>query len=70
MMRPMPLLTTNMVVSRAQYSGVYLGLWRAALHGFSRFITAHNDRDTWSYDGNLMAGSSCKGEQSTRDTDE
>ena len=59
-----------MVVSRAQKSGVDLGLWRATLHGFTRFITAHNDSDSGSYDGNLMAGSSCDGEQSTGHADE
>ena len=59
-----------MVVSRAQQSGVDLGLWRAALHGFTRFITAHNDSDSESYDGNSTAGSSCEGEQLTGDADE
>ena len=44
-------------------SGVDLGLWRAALHGLTRLITAHNDSDSGSYDGDTMAGSSCEGEQ-------
>ena len=61
---------TNMVVSRAKQSCVDLRLWRAALHGFTRLITAHNDSEKWSYDGNSMAGSSCEGEQSTRDTNQ
>ena len=33
------------------------------LHGFTRLITAHNDSDSGSYDGDTMAGSSCEGEQ-------
>ena len=47
-------------------SGVDLGLWRAALHGFTRFITAHHDSDSGSYGGDTMAGSSCEREQSRR----
>ena len=31
--------------------------------GFTRLITAHSDSDSGGYDGNTMAGSSCKGEQ-------
>ena len=37
-----------------------MGLWRAALHGFTRFITARNDSDSGSYGGDTMAGSSCE----------
>ena len=33
------------------------------LHGFTRLITAHNDSDSGSYDGDTMAGSSCEREQ-------
>ena len=51
-------------------SGVDLGLWRAALRGFTRLITAHNDSDSGSYDGDTMAGSSCEGEQKTGGTSE
>ena len=40
-----------------------LGLWRAALHGFTRLITAHNNIDSGSYDGNSMAGCSCERKQ-------
>ena len=29
-------------------------------HGFTRFITAHNNSDSGSYDGDTMAGSSCE----------
>ena len=32
------------------------------LSGFTRLNTAHNDSGSWVYDGNLMTGSSCKGE--------
>ena len=38
---------------------VLIGLWRAALHGFTRLITAHNYSDSWRYDGGMMAESSC-----------
>ena len=38
-------------------------IWRAASHGFTRFITAHNNSDSGSYDGDTMAGSSCEGKQ-------
>ena len=34
------------------------------------FIAAVDDSDSGSYDGNLMAGSSYEGEQSTGDADE
>ena len=37
--------------------------WRAALHGFNRLITAHNDSDSGSYDGDTMAGGSCERKQ-------
>ena len=47
----------------------YLGLRRAALHGFTRLIAAHNDSGSGSYDGDTMAGSSCEGEQKTGDAD-
>ena len=30
---------------------VDLGLWRAALHGFTRLITSHNDSDSGNYNG-------------------
>ena len=55
----MPLFATNKVVSWAKKSGVDLGLWRSALQGFTRLITARIDSDTWSYDSDQMAGSSC-----------
>ena len=51
-------------------SNLVLRLWRAALQGFTRFITAHNNSDRGNYDGNSMAGSSCEGEQSTGDAEE
>ena len=37
---------------------------------FTRLITAHNDSDIGSYDGDTMAGSSCEGEQKTRGAEE
>ena len=55
----MPMFATNMVVTWAKYSGVDLGLWRAPLHVLTRRILAHNNSDSWSYDGDYMAGSSC-----------
>ena len=66
----MPSFFINMVVSRAKYSRVDLRLRRAALHGFTRLITAHNDSEKWNYDGDSIAGSSCEGEQLTRDTNQ
>ena len=54
----MPLFATNVVVSRAKYSGVDVGLRRAALLGFT------------SYDGASMAASSCEIGQLTRSTNQ
>ena len=49
------------LVPRTYLSAVDLGLWRAALHGFTRLIAANNSSDSGSYDGETMAGSSCEG---------
>ena len=57
------LLQTWYYPERSNLVGVDLGLWRAAFHGFTRLITTHDNSDSWSYDGDMMAGSSSEGEQ-------